>query len=123
MSLRSNASCCFLIAIKSSCAAESFSTALFLDLLVNPSINIRNMRLAGQLQAKYGETKVGINAGVNSLPLYQAAEVTYGDLSKYSMKKSFGFYFDLKQSVVINFAYEWHPILENNQYVSMQLSF
>lgn len=100
-----------------------FSTALFLDLLVNPSINIRNMRLAGQLQAKYGETKVGINAGVNSLPLYQAAEVTYGDLSKYSMKKSFGFYFDLKQRVVINFAYEWHPILENNQYISMQLSF
>ncbi len=99
--------------------------AFHMDIVINSGTDIKNMRLGGQAYWSGKNVKLALNAGYNKVPIGSPNEINYSEYSKYSGKKSLGGFIEFpipranNASVQFAYSFEYHPIFDNTQYISI----
>jgi len=127
----SSASSNNILGVKALVRQNSFSFAIYLDLVNNTNTEMVSTRAGLQPQIKFNNNvikKAGLNVGVNRLTQKGSEDIYKDDFSVYSRKLSIGGFFELllpvvKQKILINYAYELHKILPESHYITVEFIF
>ena len=127
----SSASSNNILGFKALVRQNSFSFAIYSDLVINTNTEMVTWRagLQPQINFKYEMIKkAGLNVGVNRLPLNRSEDFYKDTFSEYSRKFSIGVFFEfilpvIRQKILINYAYELHKILPESHYITVEFIF
>ena len=121
----SSASSNNILGFKALVRQNSFSFAIYSDLVINTNTEMVTWRagLQPQINFKYEMIKkAGLNVGVNRLPINRSGDIYKDDFSEYSRKLSIGGYLEIL-NIIINYAYEDHKILPGSHYITLEFIF
>ena len=100
--------------------------AFHTDFVINSGTDIKHMRLGGQVYLNFpNKVKLAVNAGYNRVPIGSPNGINYTEYLKYSGKKSLGGFIEFpipranNASVQFAYSFEYHPIFDNTQYISI----
>ena len=127
----SSASSNNILGFKALVRQNSFSFAIYSDLVINTNTEMVTWRagLQPQINFKYEMIKkAGLNVGVNRLPINSSEDIYKDNFSEYSRKFSIGGFFEfllpvIRQKILINYAYELHKILPESHYITVEFIF